>query len=270
MSASAIQSVLSRSVGLKKRIKKAFQAPPNAHFDMLHQRLLGENRLKERVVFDVGAHTGQSIARFHKVFPKAKIHAFEADSENFRVLNNNFGEQSFVQLNNFGVGREKTMKTFYRNKKSSTSSFIPVDQDSSWLEKRSRQRGVSKDAFTQKEYDVQLIDLDSYAAENAITHIDLLKIDTQGFEEEVLCGASGLLKDQEIDVIETELIVGEAYQSNINFYHLESLLVPAGYKFFAIDKAGDLLSASDLCFNLLYVSAPVFERYQKMKKSGAA
>ncbi len=51
---------------------------------------------------------------------------------------------------------------------------------------------------------VDVIDLDTFVAENDISQIDLLKIDTEGHELEVLKGASNLLRENRVRAIQFE------------------------------------------------------------------
>ena len=46
-----------------------------------------------------------------------------------------------------------------------------------------------------------------------INKINILKIDTQGFEVEVLRGANNLIKNKKIDFIETEINLGFQYEN---------------------------------------------------------
>lgn len=98
-----------------------------------------------------------------------------------------------------------------------------------------------------------MIDIDSYVEEHGIKHIHLLKIDTQGHEDEVLSGTRKALESGMIDLIETELIVGDAYVKSLQFHDIEKHLIPHGYRFYALDKGGDLLKTPSLSFNAIYV-----------------
>lgn len=54
------------------------------------------------------------------------------------------------------------------------------------------------------EKEITTTTLDGYAEASGIDHIHLLKIDTEGHELEVLRGASGLLQQKQIDLIQIE------------------------------------------------------------------
>ena len=222
----------------------------NAQFDAVLSHFI-KSKILNPVIFDVGAHRGESINRYRALFPGCEIHAFEPDEENFKILKGKEGTRN--TLNNCGVSAAKGKLTFHRNLKSSTSSFHAVNTNSQWAKNRSARHDVMPEQFTARSYDVPVIDLDSYIAEKNIARVHLLKIDTQGHEDEVLKGCKNALESGLIDIIETELIVGDAYVKSLQFYNLEKILIPAGYRFYAIDHGGDRLRSPSLSFNIIYV-----------------
>ena len=207
------------------------------------------------VIFDVGAHHGESIARFKALYGKAQVHSFEADADNFKILQARFSGQPGVVLNNFGVGSAPGVKMFHRNRKTDTSGFNAVNPDSEWAKVRSREQNVATADFTEKSYEVKIGTLDDYMAQAGIDYVDVLKIDTQGFEDEVLKGAQKALRAQRIGVIETELILSDIYERALSFMDIEQLMLPHGYRLFAIDNGGNMLSGLSLSLNLIYVGA---------------
>ena len=239
--------------GAKRRIRKIRNLPPQKYdrFTKVQKTFFEENA--ELTIFDVGAHRGESISRFRMVFPNSVIHSFEADLDNFKRLEGCEPPSSKLLLNNFGVGAEISTATFHRNLKSDTSSFYQINPNSSWAKIRSAQYQVKETDFTEKSYQVPIRPLDDYIDEHNIDHIHILKIDTQGYEDKVLAGAQKALQDKKIDMIETVLIVGDVYKHSLSFYYLEQYLRPCGFRFFAIDTAGDLMRHPSLSFNLIYV-----------------
>ena len=49
-------------------------------------KLINNKFLKPIVVFDVGAHYGETIKLFHKKLKLEKIYSFEASPENYKIL----------------------------------------------------------------------------------------------------------------------------------------------------------------------------------------
>ena len=59
---------------------------------------------------------------------------------------------------------------------------------------------------------VGVVRLDDYLAASAVQHVHLLKIDTQGYEPEVLEGLGARLSD--VDVVISELMFYDYYERN--------------------------------------------------------
>ena len=98
--------------------------------------------------------------------------------------------------------------------------------------KRSRKIGSQRKNSIEfeKKIKAKVSTLDIYCKKNNINNIDLMKIDTQGYEPEVLDGAYEMLSNQKIKIIEIELILGFAYEKRLSFFDLENKLQPHGYK----------------------------------------
>ena len=110
--------------------------------------------------------------------------------------------------------------------------------------------------------------LDSYIdkfTKLADNRIHLLKMDTQGHESQVLEGATKLLSDplRRPLLIESEVILGAMYESNLSFFDIEKYLIPHGYKLIAIVRGGNILDNPFLNVDVLYASpemVPVIPR----------
>jgi len=252
-----MQTSLKKKLGKQKRRILRFlkgQTPKYADYNRIHKHYI---KTESPVIFDVGAHNGESVERFKDIFPHSSIHSFEADQENYDRLCVLYKNRPGVILNHFAAGSEPGTKTFYRNIKSDTSSFIPVNPNSEWAKLRSQQHNVTPDQFTQKAYEIRLDTLDNYIAQNGLSQIDILKMDTQGFEDEVLKGAQKSLMEGRIKVIETELIMGDLYEKYLSFYDLEQILVPAGFKLCAIDHSANRIDNPSMTFNIIYAHASI-------------
>ena len=219
--------------------------------------------LENTVIFDVGANTGQSIIRFSRIFPdNPTIHSFEPITKLADRMKQEFSGHANITVNNFALGAQKKKETFFQAMKPDCSSFNKIDPDSSWAKEKGRRHGVDVNDFTVKEIEAEIQSLDSYVEEHRIERINLLKIDTQGYEDEVLKGAVDSLNDQKVDVIEAELIVGNAYEKRLSFNEIENLVYPYGYRFFGINTAGNILDTPELSFDVLYVKSEIFERFK--------
>ena len=176
------------------------------------------------VIFDVGANVGQSVDLFKSFFKNSIIHSFEPSSRCFKRLKENISNFDNVYANNVALGEEITKKTFYTNKKSISNSFIKIN-------KEHEKHKVGNNKPTGKEI-VNVITLDSYCKENDIDHIDILKIDTQGYEKECLIGAQNMIKNKNISFIQAEVIISNTYQRLSSFSSIEKQM--KGYRLFDI------------------------------------
>ena len=229
-------------------------------FDRTLQILLERAKRSEApVILDVGAHRGESVARFRKSFPGSRIFCFEPNSDNFAVLKSKLGATPDVEVFNCALGATAGKRTLQQNIKSDTSSFLPLNPDSDWLKRRATRFEVDPEDFTSKENPVAVQALDQFCQEQSIDRIQILKIDTQGFEPEVLKGAETFLKNRSIDVLEVEIMLGDIYASNVNFLDLETHLIPNGYKFVGIDRPANLISTPDSNPNVIYARSELLE-----------
>ena len=177
-------------------------------------------------IFDVGANTGQSIEIIKNILPNATnaitIHAFEPSHKTFSLLSKKWGGDSNIFLNNFALGSRNERKTFLENYHSDMSSFL---QPSSycWGE-------------IVEEKSVQIRTTDEYCKNQKIQNIDLLKVDTQGYDLEVLKGSKLLLESNSIKMVLMEIIFSDmytnlpAYDEIFKFMRLNNFKLVSTYK----------------------------------------
>ena len=190
------------------------------------------------IIFDVGANQGQSILRFKKLFPKSLIHAFEPIDKEFNNLKKIFEGDSSIILNNFAIGDKEEEKDFYITANTGNSSFNKLNLDTEWIKIRSKQYNTSQEGYTKEIKKTKIKTLDNYCRNNNISKIDLLKIDTQGYEDKVLEGADEILKNNNIYAVEIELMFDRVYERYLNFLDIEKYLVPNHFVFSAVEPNG--------------------------------
>ena len=84
-----------------------------------------------------------------------------------------------------------------------------------------------------RERSVTVARLDEYMETVGIERVSLLKIDTQGFEPEVLEGLGDRLSD--VNVVLTELMFYDYYERSLSFSDIERWLLPAGLRLYDIN-----------------------------------
>ncbi len=135
---------------------------------------------KNSVIIDAGANIGVFTALAANIAKDGKIFAFEPVAKTFSCLRDNTQPYPNVIVENIGLGDTMASKNIFVN---SQSTGISVMEDST-LYKEKAERDLDG-----KMEQVHLSTLDNYVKENSISHIDFIKIDTEGYESKILQGA---------------------------------------------------------------------------------
>ena len=166
------------------------------------------------VIFDVGANIGQTVQHFRWHFARPIIHCFEPGRNAFQKLRDQTTRIPNIVLNNIALGFESDSVVFNENTSSEMSSFLNLGPEG-WGET--------------ERYTVQVDTLDNYCAHNSIHAVDILKIDTQGFELQVLKGAEKLVAQHRIGLLFLEITFSKMYDSLPQLDEIYRYLVDRGF-----------------------------------------
>ena len=189
---------------------------------------------KNPTIIDVGANKGQTIDFFKKIFPRAKIYAFEP-SNTFKFLKKKYLRNKNIKLSDFAIDKKSSKKKFYfhtfkSNNVSGLSGFYKINKNSKdhiRINTSARNEILKNINYS---FLVNCISLDDFFKKNK--KIDLLKIDTQGNELNVLKGSKKLLKN--VKFIKLELMLYDYYEKSYFFSDIESFLKKFDFKIFNI------------------------------------
>lgn len=204
----------------------------NTRIDRFGQRMRIDRMLLDHlpqegaILFDVGAHEGESILRLRSLFPQGEIHAFEPDTDLAHRLAVKMQVDPKIHIVASGLGDQEGRLSFHRHQDDATGSFLPLSSGSPYA----RGAGNKETGRTQ----VPVTTLDAYCAKAGITFIDFLKLDVQGFEGACLQGAAGLLENRAIGAIQVEIILADYYQRPGSFLDVEKQLVGRGWRLAAL------------------------------------
>ncbi len=189
----------------------------------------------EPVIFDVGAHYGESVAFLKPLFPKAHIYSFEPDPDSFSVLSAAAVER--VSYFNLAFSDADGTASFYRNRISHTNSLLKVNlnsRDSIGIVNATAEKSTQYFENFNEEVKVATVRLDSFARQHSISQIDLLKIDVQGAECKVLLGAEATLRNTRAIILEISFF--DYYEHQTSFMDVENILLPLGFRLFSISE----------------------------------
>lgn len=153
----------------------------------LLQQVVERVKSETPLLFDVGANqgnwTGKALAlRGSKAI---RIEAFEPSSETRRILAERVDSNASVGVNAVALSSEVGTACFYSNSVGAgTNSLDSVSGD--------------------RVEEVEVSTIDMYMAKHGLQHIDFLKIDTEGFDFNVLQGASEALQQGNIEIVQFE------------------------------------------------------------------
>ena len=202
-------------------------------FDFFYKRkiLLGLKKILGndiKIIFDVGGHNGESILLFNKNFNFFKVYTFEPLKTNFLKLKINTKKiaEKIVYLN-CALGDKKENRIIKEMMETSSSTFSNINEKSIYYKKKKFFLGVrgNKKMFIEKK--VSIDRAINIIKKFKIDKIDLLKIDTEGFELNVIKGFGINLDIVKVILFEHhyDLMISKNYTySDINRY-----LVNKGY-----------------------------------------
>lgn len=178
---------------------------------------------KDLVIFDVGANKGQTTLELVSKFPQAFIYSFEPDSNTFEKLVKKVEKFKSVRTYNIGFGEKNEHKQLNINKASGGNSLLELSEKintftgSDWTKKI--------DSMT-----VKIETIDDFCFKNNINCIDVLKIDTQGYEKQIIEGGERMISPTKTKVIFIEVLFVELYKEQVFFDEIYQMMQSRGYK----------------------------------------
>ena len=191
------------------------------------------------MIFDVGAHKGQTSLHFCKLFPQSFIHAFEPSPYLFAEIEKNLSKRKNIRCHNFALG-ETNEKAFLTKPNSDLCGQVIKAQ-----EKNSTSISVRR--------------LDGFCQVEKISAIDLLKIDVEGNELSVLRGVSGMFERNTIKVILLECDFNKDDKQHSYFFDIFEFLSDQNFCFHGLFDVVRYSPSYGIGFcNALFLNRSVF------------
>jgi FkbM family methyltransferase len=154
------------------------------------------------VIFDVGSNKGDFISFFLSAAPVAEIHSFEPSRTCFSFLNEQFGSNSRVILNNCAAVDRGEHATLFEPEEGSISSTI-LEQVA---EIKILQGKGGREPYKESSWHrVHAVSLDDYAEKYNVKDVSYVKIDVEGGERKVLEGMQSLIGQDRIRYVQLEI-----------------------------------------------------------------
>lgn len=233
-------------------VRHGFLASSRFGIDPVHdvKRLLADPEFAAHLplagvecVFDVGANVGDTAVRFAEAFPDATIYAFEPVPSTYEKLLGRVGEHPRVRTSALALGARSGEVTLHLFDGSVFASAV------------NRHAMMSTDTSVGVTT-VPMDSIDAWCSARAIDRIDLLKVDTEGFDLEVLRGAEGLLRRGRIGFVYFEffrVVDGRHGEEGGLLLDIDRHLTGVGYRLIAFYT--DFVSSAHTggIYNALYM-----------------
>lgn len=169
-------------------------------------------------ILDIGANEGQFARQIHSVLPQAKLYAFEPLPDCYARLQKNLSDIDGTVCLNFALGNTDGPKAIHMNAFSPSSSMLPMND-------------LHKEAFPHTTQatstEIRVRRLDDVANELDIRDNVLIKIDVQGFEDQVILGGPTTIARAAAVIVETSF--EPLYKGQLLFDAIHTLLANMGF-----------------------------------------
>lgn len=181
------------------------------------------------VVFDIGANVGDTARSFLEYFPEATVYAFEPCAETFRQLDKNLaGYGRRARVHQLGFSSRTQVGQINLTSFHGANSLVEMSHDYAELHPQIQ---------SLRQEEVELITIDEFVQRQGVEHVDLVKIDVEGFEREVLLGGRDTFRSR-VDAVLVEVSLTRHGFGSDEWIKLASLLHDYGFDLGAVYDVG--------------------------------
>lgn len=177
-------------------------------------------------VIDIGAHKGEFAQNILKIKGIENIILFEPQIKVFNFLNKKFIRNYKVKLNNYALSNKVEKKLMKINKMTATSTLNQeINNDSLYFKFKSLLLYQKNSIISEEEINTTTFDI--FFNDRTFDQNTLLKIDTEGYEYQVLQGSSAKITEVKYVLIENQY--SQMYK-NVNFQDCHNFLIEKNFK----------------------------------------
>ena len=201
-------------------------------FDFFHQKkilsFLNKNNIEKiDILLDVGAHRGESINLFLSNMKIKKIISFEASPVNFEFLkkkkkmyDKKFNNTDII-IENIALGSENKIIEFKQFNESSSSTIKNINEESVYFKRKFKLLNFLNKKRIYQKIPIKIQKLKQYIN-------DILKIDTEGYEYEILLGLENEIRL--VNIIMFEHHYDNMIKKDYTFRDINKLLIKNNFK----------------------------------------
>jgi FkbM family methyltransferase len=194
-------------------------------------------------ILDIGANSGYFALAINAILPNAKIYSFEPLPECFEDLQSQTKNILNIQAFNIALGNHSGSLAFRRNAHNLSSSF---------LEMTSLHKTAFPETVDSEVTEVMIERLDDFVRTLILKNPLLIKIDVQGFEDQVLAGGMETIMLAKVIIIETSFCT--LYENQPLFDDIYLMLKKHNYSYSgALESLRDPLSGRILQEDSIFI-----------------
>lgn len=167
------------------------------------------------IIVDVGAYHGTDACRALKIWPRSRVFALEPNPYAFVEMEKQIRETASSNIKTFpyAISDHSGIATLYLGDGELSSLLPPANEYQSQL------RAVK--------FEVPCLTLEDWCQMNGIDHIDLLRLELEGFELQALQGTEDILKTVKIITVQSFFAPYRTHMTN--YFYLKEFLYNANF-----------------------------------------
>jgi FkbM family methyltransferase len=211
---------------IKKILRKKGKQIKNYPDDNLARRIKLVNYHNIDTLFDIGANVGQYAIDMRKLGYSKKIISFEPLKSAFKELENASLKDNNWIVNNYAIGNDNIKSVINVAGNSYSSSIFNM------LPRHLKSAPESK-YIAKEEIEIKKIDSIFNSFCNKENNV-MIKIDTQGYEKNVIDGANESLNS--IKILQLEMSIVSLYENEMLFIDMVNYLDNKGFRLFSLEN----------------------------------
>ncbi len=188
------------------------------------QNLKNTSSKSQSIILDVGGGQATTARIFSKHYPHLPIYVFEPIKSNFKAIEQSLDRTENWKLINKAVGSTVGTSVINIAQRVTASSLLELNTDD--LDENTYKTALK----LQNTEEIQITTLDIEASKDTI--VEVLKLDVQGFELEVLKGATTVLPRTKIIVLEINNHQG--FKNGPTYYEIDAFLREHNFELYNI------------------------------------
>ncbi len=246
-----LKSILKKITGLSFYKNPPFGVDP---FTDVKSRMSG---YAFKTFVDVGANVGQTATQIRDAFSSATIHSIEPIKKTYQLLQQNVSDYNII-THNHALGSKNETVEIKLDERNNNSTIYSL--------KAENNLSVSGVVHTEK---IQVFTAVDFCKQEGITQIDYLKIDTEGYDLEVIKGAAPLLATNSISFIEAEVSMNPGNTFHVSFEEVKKYLEQQNYMLFGLYEQVQEWNVKAPVLrrcNALFISGVLAKQYTEQEK----